>query len=192
MADELETFAQLFSGRHENNLSGEGLKQAVTWLNKDKDTIKKKAFACIAFTEKPADFIITGRSGPKVDSTGALIRQKNDGKEMLNKAIAKYLPMLDEMPDDPKSVAKREDWGDFALINISRIRRVAFWCILKNVLPDDEKLVKNFKARWGSDILEIDMGKPGWSKAAPKSAEIREKQINLFIAEYEQVGNDIK
>ena len=174
----LEDFAQMFAGRDKNDLSGEGLAQARAWLNKSPNLVEKKAYACIVFSEKPANFLITGKSGREDKQT-----VKNDGKAALNQAIHAYLPQLEEEPTDPESVKRRREWGNFKNINLSMIRRVAFDVLENGTVLSDHKIVSNWKARWGEKPSRQDPNKPGWVKAAPESRRIRDEQIKLYLAE---------
>jgi len=178
----LDAFAQLFNGREENSLSGEGYKQAEQWLHENEKTAGKKALACIVFVEKPSEFVITGKLRKNKD--------KGDDKGMLNDKILPFLPKLDMMPDDPKSIAKRANWGNFKLINLSMIRRVAYMAIEDDLLPAENKLVANWKLRWGNKPSEQDYTRQGWIRAAEATKRIRKDQLNLFLRERELIRSE--
>jgi hypothetical protein len=181
----LDEFAALFNGREENNLSGKGYTDAKSWLmTPAKDTLKK-ALACVIFSEKPATFLITGKSGNA--DRGKEV--KNDNKGKLAVALKDYLPVLTQAPTDPKSVAKRAEWAEFSLINISMIRRVAFMAILDDMLPAENHIVKNWIARWGKPTREPDMNKPGWSKGDDATRAIRQTQVRAFLIERDIAEN---
>jgi len=181
----LDDLILLFNGRDENNLFGEGYKLAKAWLHEKENQKIKRAYACLTFIEKPPLYLITGVS--KKDKDGAYTQDDNKGH--LDDKIIKYLPVLTAIPKDDDSKTKRQHWGQFKLINMSMIRRVAFIAIEDKILPDNIKIVANFKARWGDTISFIDDTKPGWDKITGETLLIRKKQYTMFTHERAIVEN---
>jgi len=129
--------------------------------------------------------VIVWSKPKKLLFTGTTKSGKGKG-DKVNKALAKYLPMLDdsELPSDKDDLKKfnssRKDWDDcFKNLNSSMLKRVSLMyseVVSLNNSWDDHKTMKQFKALYGGSVRSYKL-----PDDLQGDKNIRNRELKAFI-----------
>jgi len=183
-----DEYIKLFMGYNIIQGGGEGMKECVSWLKgHSKDHRSKIMTACIIFTEKPSDLLLTGLSKN-------MKKKGKTKKSVISVEIAKYLPKIakvaiDAMEPRPALEMKmrRKEWPlEFQLVNMSMVLRCAY-IMLQYVLDKMPKV--------GLDWIKLHGGKRPLEAVVPakflgESRKIRQAGFDKFKMEHDLVKAD--
>jgi len=183
-----DDYVKLFKGYNILEGGGEGMKECISWLaGKPKDERAKIMIACIIFTEKPSDLLLTGLSKN-------MARKGKTKKSIISVEIAKFLPKIkkvaiDAMEPRPALEMKmrRKEWPmEFQLVNMSMVLRCAYM-MLQYVLDSMPKVGLDWiKLHGGNRPLEAVVP----DKFVGESRKIRQAGFDKFKMEHDIVAAD--
>jgi hypothetical protein len=142
--------------------------------------VKKKAYACIVFSDKPTKLLVTGKT--RTD--------KGDGVA-INPQILKYLPKF--TPEEQigvqaaivaNSPERRPDWyvaSQFANVNRTMCHRVALFCLEMDI--DCGSVKDQWISRYGGKPTEVTEGNNVIQSMAPDTRRIFMARILKFREE---------
>jgi len=117
-----DEFYKLFKGIEGLYNSGAAYEQVLVWLDtKDSKERLRCLVACLMFYEKPKKYLLRGES-----------KQKKEGKMMVDRGVAKYLPkhstdpMVEGTPEAAAMAKARANFPpEFKMVNFTMVRNVA-------------------------------------------------------------------
>lgn len=165
-----EDFLSLFNGKFEVSGTGKGWEDALAWLGKDGNTLRK-AMSCIMLFVHPLRYVEAGM----IKTATGEIKRADETFQGYDKSLLSFLPKLENL-DSIKNSERRE--AAFGKVNFSMVKRVALMTL--EVLPNISVVhqwTKKHKGRPSTCPLPTE---------GSESARITREVLLTFRAEYKE------